>query len=219
MLSYITIIICVLLLPVIYWAAIQIYKSSFEEEKNRNRKPLTSKEEIVVMLVSEAALVRIWYLLGQADITNMIFLLLYFMLIGMTILCMTDYWEKVVPNRILLFWLMIFILIVGFHGIYNMDTVLEELPYIVLGFLFCFLAFGLGYLIGRGSMGAGDVKLSFIMGLFLTSEYVVGAILYGCIISAIFSLVQMFRKKLTRKDALPFVPFLYIGLIIRYMIG
>lgn len=219
MLSYITIVIYMLLLPIIYWAVIQIYKESFQEERNKNRKPLTSKEEIVVTIISEIALLRIWYSLGKVDFTNMIFLLLYFMLIGMTILCMTDYWEKVVPNRILLFWLMIFILIIGFYGVYDMNTVMEEIPYIVLGLLFCLIAFGIGYLLGRGSMGAGDVKLSFIMGLFLTSEYVVGAIFYGCMISAIYSLVQILRKKISRKDALPFVPFLYVGLIIRYLIG
>ena len=134
MLSYITIVICMLLLPIIYGAVIQIYKESFQEEKNKNRKPLTSKEEIVVTIISEIALLRIWYSLDKADFTSMIFLLLYFMLIGMTILCMTDYWEKIVPNRILLCWFMIFILIVGFHGVYDMNIVLEEFPYIVLGF-------------------------------------------------------------------------------------
>lgn len=219
MLSYITIVICMLVLPVIYWAVIQVYKESFQEEKNKNRKPLASKEEVIIVSISEIALLRIWYSLGKADFTSIIFVLLYFMLIGMTILCMTDYWEKVVPNRILLYWLLIFILIIGFHGVYDMNTVLKEFPYIILGFLFCLIAFGIGYLLGRGSMGAGDVKLSLVMGLFMTSEYVVGAVFYGCMISAIYSLVQLLRKKISRKDTLPFVPFLYMGLIVRYLIG
>lgn len=219
MLSYITIVICMLVLPVIYWAVIQVYKESFQEENNKNRKPLASKEEVIIVSISEIALLRIWYSLGKADFTSIIFVLLYFMLIGMTILCMTDYWEKVVPNRILLYWLLIFILIIGFHGVYDMNTVLKEFPYIILGFLFCLIAFGIGYLLGRGSMGAGDVKLSLVMGVFMTSEYVVGAVFYGCMISAIYSLVQLLRKKISRKDTLPFVPFLYMGLIVRYLIG
>ena len=68
-------------------------------------------------------------------------------------------------------------------------------------------------------MGAGDVKLALVMGLYLTGEYVVGAVFYGCIASAAYSLVQLARKKLSRKDTIPFVPFLYLGLIIRYLVG
>ena len=41
----------------------------------------------------------------------------------------------------------------------------------------------------------------------------------GCIASAAYSLVQLARKKLSRKDTIPFVPFLYLGLIIRYLVG
>ena len=124
-----------------------------------------------------------------------------------------------VPNRILLVLTAVLILIVGGFSIADMNQVLKELPYLILGFLFCLIAFGMGYVLGRGSMGAGDVKLSLLMGFFLTSEYVVGAVLYGCIISAVYSLVQILRKKLSRKDTLPFVPFLYVGMIIRLMMG
>ena len=206
-------------MPLLYAGVLEFQKSSFQKKENQKRKLLKSKEEIMVLVLSELALVRIWFLFGPADFKNYKFLLLYFMLIGITVFCMTDYWERIVPNKILLFWLMIFGIIVGMWGLQDLEGFRQELPNIILGFVFCLIAFGLGYVIGRGSMGAGDVKLSIIMGLFLTGEYVVGAILYGCIISAVYSLIQIMRKKLTRKDTLPFVPFLYIGLIIRYMIG
>ena len=96
---------------------------------------------------------------------------------------------------------------------------MEALPSVVLGVVFCALCFGIGYLLSKRTMGAGDVKLSLLMGLYLTGEYVVGAIVYGCLVGAIYSLIQLARKKVTRKDAIPFVPFLYAGLIIRYFIG
>lgn len=219
MLSYITLIVCIILMPLLYLGVMEFQKPFFQKEENQKRKVLRAKEEIVVLVFSEISLVRIWFLFGQATFQNYKFLLLYFMLIGMTIFCMTDYWERIVPNKILLLWLLIFGIIVGMWGLQDFEAFGQELPNIILGFVFCLIAFGMGYIIGRGSMGAGDVKLSFIMGLFLTGEYVVGAILYGCIISAVYSLIQIMRKKLTRKDTLPFVPFLYIGLIIRYMIG
>ena len=114
--------------------------------------------------------------------------------------------------------LYIFIAIVGLQSFHNPQVVLEKFLSILLGLIFCLIVFGLGYLLSRGSMGAGDVKLSFVMGLFLTGDHVTSAILYGCVISAIYSLVQMARKKITRKDTLPFVPFLYLGVVVRYLI-
>lgn len=219
MIGYITIILGVVLLPIVYIVTMQIYKPYFREEENRTKEIFKSKEEIIVMIGSEVALVRIWIALDRIAFYDLKFLLLFFLLAVISILCITDYWEKIVPNRILLFWCMIYILVIGFYGLYNMDRLLKELPYMVLGFVFCLLAFGIGYVLGHGSMGAGDVKLSLVMGLFMTSEYVVGAVFYGCIISAFFSLIQLLRKRISRKDTIPFVPFLYLGVIIRYLIG
>ena len=102
------------------------------------------------------------------------------------------------------------------HG---MDRLLETLPSVVLGVIFCALCFGAGYVLSRKAMGAGDVKLSLVMGLYLTGAYVVGAIVYGCLAGAAYSITQLLRKKVTRKDSIPFVPFLYTGLIIRLLVG
>ena len=217
--SYITLAAGMFLMPCIYWGAMMLYRESFQEEENRNRKPFHSIQEIIVMAAAEAALIRIWWSLGGCVMTDMTFELLFAMLAAMTFFCMTDYWEKVVPNRMLLILLCVFIIILGLQGIRNADILLRALPSIILGLIFCAISFGLGYLLSHGNMGAGDVKLVLVMGLFLTGEYVVGAILYGCIVSALYSIIQLARKKLSRKDQIPFVPFLYIGVIIRYLIG
>lgn len=219
MFAYISIVLCMILYPAMYAAVIYWIRELFEKEENKKRIPFSDKREFVVLLLGEIALVRIWFSLGRCDLFHLTFELLYFMLIAISILCMTDFWERIVPNRILLIWLFVFILTMGWQGVRNIDPVIEILPSVVLGFVFCLISFGLGYILSHGSMGAGDVKLSFLMGLFLTGQYVVGAILYGCIAAAIYSIVQLIRKKVTKKDKLPFVPFLFIGLIIRYLVG
>ena len=114
---------------------------------------------------------------------------------------------------------LVFVLLTGMTAIRDMEAFLRLLPSIFFGEIFCAVSFGLAYLLSRGSMGAGDVKLALVMGLYLTGEYVSGAVLYGCLAAALFSLVQLARKKLGRRDKIPFVPFLYIGLIIRYIAG
>ena len=109
--------------------------------------------------------------IGEAQWSYVLIIMLY----GMTILCMTDYWEKVVPNRILLLWMMIWILVMGSYGVRDLNAMMRHMFGVILGLVFCMLSFGFCYLISKGNMGAGDVKLAVIMGMYLTGDYVVGA--------------------------------------------
>lgn len=206
-------------IPLLYFGILQWYKMDFEQEQNQNRILLRTIPELLVVLVSEAAMVKIWYDYRSESLSGILFVLLYTVLIFMSILCMTDYWETIVPNRILVLMLLICLLEIGIWGAREPEQFLKLLPTIILGLLFCMISFGVGYLLSRGSMGSGDVKLAILLGIFLTSEYVVGTVFYGCVISALFSIVQLSRKKLTRKDQIPFVPFLYMGLIVTYFMG
>ena len=129
----------------------------------------------------------------------------------LTAACGYDYRDKRIPNHLL-----IWMAILGVGWRFRNQGVPGALSYLgqaalIVAFLYPFFKIG--------CLGAGDVKLALVMGLYLTGEYVVGAVFYGCIASAAYSLVQLARKKLSRKDTIPFVPFLYLGLIIRYLVG
>lgn len=217
--EYIGLALLIIALPLLYFVIMQWYKVRFEEEKNKNRKLLRSPWELAVLLFSEGALIRIWTLYRADQLTSVLFYLLYVVLVFMTVFCITDLWERVVPNRILLLLILFGFCVIALFAIKETDTVIHLLPSMVLGVLFCIITFGMTYIVSKGSLGSGDVKLAVLLGIFLTSDYVVGTVFYGCVISALFSIVQLLRKKLTRKDELPFVPFLYIGLIITYLIG
>lgn len=219
MIGYIGLALLVILLPVMYTAILQWQKVHFEEEANRNRKLLRSLWEYVVLVCSEVALVKIWFLYRTDNLSNVMLLLLYMVLVFMTVFCITDLWERVVPNRILLIMILLGFCVIAFFALKETDTVVYLLPSMVLGILFCMLTFGVTYVVSKGSLGSGDVKLAILLGVFLTSDYAVGTIFYGCVVSALFSIVQLIRKKVTRKDELPFVPFMYIGLIITYFMG
>ena len=199
-----------ILLPIVY--TVVIWFGGY-------RKPFHSLPEFLMLAASEAAICRIGFCMCKQGSFSFLFLMLVLMLYGMSIFCMIDYWERIVPNRILLIWLMLWIICIGAYSVYDMNAMLNHMFGVVLGLIFCMLSFGFCYLISKGSMGAGDVKLSIIMGIYMTGEYVVGAVLYGCIISAIFSLFMLATKKMTRKTHIPFVPFLYLGVIVRYLMG
>ncbi len=199
----------VLFLPVIYAAVIHF---------GGYRKPFHSLQEFAMLIASELSILRIWVSIAKEG-SVFLFLMLVLMLYGMSVFCMIDYWERIVPNRILLLWLMFWIVCMGAYGMYDMNAMLSHMFGVVLGLIFCMLSFGFCYIISKGSMGAGDVKLSIVMGIYLTGDYVVGAVLYGCILSAIFSLFMLATKRMTRKTHIPFVPFLYLGVIVRYLMG
>ncbi|MBQ7766811.1 MAG: prepilin peptidase [Lachnospiraceae bacterium] len=206
-------------IPLLYFLILQWYKEDFDQEKNKTRKLLRSWQEIVVMLLAEGALVKTWFDYIHGKESALMFALLYTVLVIMTILCMADYWECIVPNKILLLLILVGLIEFAVQGIRNLQGLLSIIPAVILGFLFCAITFGIAYIVSKGSLGAGDVKLAILLGIFLTGEYVVGTVFYGSLLSAGFSIVQMLRKKLNRKDEIPFVPFLYMGLIIIYLVG
>ncbi len=206
-------------IPLLYFLILQWYKEDFDQEKNKTRKLLRSWQEIVVMLLAEVALVKTWFDYIHGKENDLMFALLYTVLIVMTILCMADYWERIVPNKILLILILVGLIEFAVQGIRDIHSLLNIIPAVILGFLFSAITFGIAYIVSKGSLGAGDVKLAILLGIFLTGEYVVGTVFYGSLLSAGFSIVQMLRKKLKRKDEIPFVPFLYMGLIIIYLVG
>ena len=85
-----------------------------------------------------------------------------------------------------------------------------------------FVAFALLHIISPRSMGFGDVKLSFVLGLFLGylgwGELVLGLFL-GFLYGAVIGVFLIVTKLRTRKDHVPFGPFLAAGTMTAILIG
>ncbi|MCL1999407.1 MAG: A24 family peptidase [Turicibacter sp.] len=75
------------------------------------------------------------------------------------------------------------------------------------------------YYLSKRTLGGGDVKLSFVLGLSLGINLIFSAVLYGLIICAVFSLGALLLKKLNRKDPVPLVPFLFAGTVLTYLMN
>ena len=80
------------------------------------------------------------------------------------------------------------------------------------GFFFAFAAFF------PGSMGMGDAKLGFLLGLALGSRTLAAAIFAcaGLLVAALYILAT--RGTAGRKDVIPFGPFLAAGGILAYFL-
>jgi len=92
----------------------------------------------------------------------------------------------------------------------------------VLAGVLAFVAFALLHIISPRSMGFGDVKLSFVLGLFLGylgwGELVLGLFL-GFLYGAVIGVFLIVTKLRTRKDHVPFGPFLAAGTMTAILIG
>ena len=146
------------------------------------------------------------------------YLLTEVLLCGLAVLTVTDYKKQTVPNKIILLLLLLWTAIVGIALIVDVAAGFELLCRALGGGLVSGLIFLLCYLFSRGQMGAGDVKLAFVMGLYLTGERIIGALFYGTVLCCVYSIVQLLRKKLTLKNGVPMTPFLYLGTLIALLI-
>ncbi len=70
------------------------------------------------------------------------------------------------------------------------------------------------YLVSRGGLGGGDVKLMAASGLYLGFQKVMQAMLYGSILAALTGGGLILMRKIGRKDTIPLIPFLYAGILL-----
>jgi leader peptidase (prepilin peptidase) / N-methyltransferase len=130
----------------------------------------------------------------------------------LVLLAVIDLKHKLLPNMIVLPATLAVGLIVAVSS--PGDFVAHLLAGLALGgFFFAFAAFF------PGSLGMGDAKLGFLLGLALGSK-TLGATLIafaGLLVAALYVLAT--RGISARKDALPFGPFLALGGILAFFLG
>lgn len=89
----------------------------------------------------------------------------------------------------------------------------------LIGFAAASVPLLLAFVISRGGMGGADIKLMAAAGLFLGWKLVLVALLIGIIVGAICVLILAAMKKAGRKTAVPFAPYLSIGIIVSIFAG
>jgi len=128
------------------------------------------------------------------------------------IITVSDLSYMLIPNRILLFFFILF----------SIERMLIPLSPIYDSLLGSFVGFALLYVIAvisKGGMGGGDIKLFAVIGLVLGTKDVLLAFFIATIVGTLFSLFGMISKKLTRKSAIPFGPFISLGALVAYFYG
>lgn len=75
------------------------------------------------------------------------------------------------------------------------------------------------YLLARGGMGLGDVKLAALIGLYLGPAMTLLAVVLGFIAGSIAGLSLVLARRKALKDRIPFAPFLALGAVAAMLWG
>jgi leader peptidase (prepilin peptidase)/N-methyltransferase len=96
----------------------------------------------------------------------------------------------------------------------------SEIRYTLYAAIGASLFFLFIYSISKGKwLGFGDVKLAFLMGLFLGFPKISVALFFSFFIGAIIGIGLILTKKKTLKSEVPFAPFLVLGTFIALFFG
>lgn len=130
-----------------------------------------------------------------------------------------DFMKKKVPNSLVGMMMGAWILVIIPQLFFHTEQTITLLMSGIAGALLGGSLFLIVYVISRKGLGGGDVKLITASGLYLGLDGILPAILYGSVLSAIAAGIMILRKKINRKDTIPLVPFLYIGMLLTMLVG
>ena len=138
----------------------------------------------------------------------------------MVILTITDIQTKLIPNRILGPATGVSIGLLAVGGLLTAEF--SALGTAAVGGLAYFGVLFTLALVGRGALGFGDVKMSFVIGVFtgyISLGYVVIAGIGAFIVAGVVSVLLIVTRRYSRKDMIPFGPFMTSAAIIAIVFG
>lgn len=137
----------------------------------------------------------------------------------MVIFALTDIESFTVPNRILLSFLALRILLIPFEYFFEPDMFWAIMRDCFIGAAACFIILLFISFVSRGGIGMGDVKLMTLATLITGAYCAFNTLLFGLFACAVFSIAALLFGKKKIKDKIPFVPFIYIGLVTSVILG
>ncbi len=117
--------------------------------------------------------------------------------------------------------LLLMVAILAYLLIINPQSLITSLACGILAFLFfLIIAFSFRAIRGKDGMGGGDIKLAFVLGLFLGFPNIVVALYLAFLTAAIAGIILiLWKKKNLKNTSLPFGPFLIAGTLISIFWG
>jgi prepilin signal peptidase PulO-like enzyme (type II secretory pathway) len=124
----------------------------------------------------------------------------------------SDLLYQVIPNKVNLFGFLYFLVIHFFYSPMPFITYLWGIA--AGGGLLLLIAF-----VSRGGMGGGDIKLMAVIGIAIGWKLTLLALFLASLIGGGIGVALLLLKLVTRKEPVPFGPFLALGTLIAYFWG
>ena len=144
-----------------------------------------------------------WHYGLSAELGVMIFYASLFIIIFVI-----DLEHGLILNRVVYPGMIVALLLSLYPWPWFSESIGMRVAYAALGGAAGFAVFLLIALVSRGGMGWGDVKLAALMGLAIGFPLVFLAIIMAAILGGIVAVALMIAKKRTRRQTIPFGPFL-----------
>ena len=127
-------------------------------------------------------------------------------------LSIVDFKSHRLPNHLVSWFVAVEILIMGITGWIASDfaRLLTALGVAAA----TMISYVLLYLLSRGSLGMGDVKFAFPLGLcvgWYSADYWLVAIFVSFLIAGLVAIIGLVTKRMTRKSRLAFGPYMFLG--------
>ncbi len=130
-------------------------------------------------------------------------------------LSIIDFKSRRLPNRLVAWFTATQILIMGLTSWITSDLArLTTALGIAVATMIVYL---LLYLVSRGSLGMGDVKFAFPLGLcvgWYSADYWLVAIFTSFLLAGLVAVIGLVTKRMTRKSRLAFGPYMFLGTLI-----
>ncbi len=209
-----------------FWDLIPVLSFIFLKAKCRYCGKKISWQYPLVEITSALLLVGVWsqidFIKNSLSFLNnydsyLIFLLFGYLVLSLLAIFVYDLKYYLIPDKILtpVLLLSLFIFLVTYFLNFNFNLFNYGFGMIVFsGF------FAVQYFISKGKwVGGGDIKLGLLLGLWLGFHLTLMALFISYISGAVISIILIVLKLKTRKDIIPFGPFLIAGSLIAFIYG
>ncbi len=137
---------------------------------------------------------------------------------GLVCLAVTDMRVKKIPNTVTLLLLIVRCAFMAYGVLVKQDDLMNTLLASLIGLLFGGGFILICMLLSRGGIGAGDLKIFAVIGLYFGLLGVMQIMIYALFFSAIWAIGLLISKKAKMKSTLPMAPFILAGLTVYYIL-
>jgi len=126
------------------------------------------------------------------------------------VIVIIDYEHQIIPNELVIVTIAIGI----FYNILK-----GEIVHQIIGFFAASSILYLIAIISKGGIGGGDIKMVAAFGFCIGWQKILLSLFLGSLVGSVVAIYLMFYKNYNRKTAVPFGPFIAIGIYISIMYG